>query len=85
MIQHIERLLKKWGLISSFDANDVVNAEIEDKARDTQEVMGRIRSSLSRRFEANAALRHSIIIAKQRTNSFEQFERLMAGKALSDD
>jgi hypothetical protein len=75
MIQAIERLLQKWGFISAFDKDDVLNATIEDKAQETEKVIEGIRSSLERRIATNGILRDSIRIAKHRTNSFEQFER----------
>lgn len=85
MIQYFENLLRRWGVLPPFDRNDVLNADIEDKSRDTEKVIGRIRSSLGKRHEANARLRHSLLIARRRTNSFEQFEALISGRTIRDD
>lgn len=76
MIQHIENLLRRWGWIPPFDADDVLNAQLEDKARDNEKVVARLRKTLTQRLEVNEHLRKSIQIAKRRTNSFEEFERL---------
>lgn len=85
MIQHFENLLRRWGIIAPFDRNDVLNADIEDKARDTQDVIGRIRSSINKRHEVNARLRHSLLIARHRTRSFEAFEAFISGRTKTDD
>lgn len=79
MIQLIENLLRKWGLLPPFDKDDVLNATIENKARDNEKVIERLQTSLSRRSLINDRLRQSIKIAKRRTNSFEQFERYIVG------
>lgn len=80
MIERIENLFRRWGLIAPFDSDDVINAEIEDAARDQQRVIERLQHSLSNRTAINAKLRESIRIAKKRTNSFEQFEKLIVGR-----
>lgn len=80
MIQQIEDLLRRWGILPPFDKDDVLNASIEDRARDNEKVIERLHHSLSKRFEVNDRLRQSIKIAKRRTNSFEQFERYIAGR-----
>lgn len=80
MIQQIEDLLRRWGILPPFDKDDVLNASIENKARDNEKVIERLHGSLSKRFEINEKLRETIKIAKRRTNSFEQFERYIAGR-----
>jgi hypothetical protein len=84
IIQRIEALLQRWGFLPPFSKDDVLNAEVEDKARHNEKVVQRLRASLSKRHEANGRLRHSITIAKRRTNSFEQFERMIARKNADD-
>lgn len=80
MIQLFERLLQRWGLIPHFSRDDVLNASIEDKARDTEIIVRRLEVANTKRLEANAKLRRSIQIAKRRTNSFEEFERHLVGR-----
>lgn len=80
MIQLFERLLKRLGWVAPFDKDDVLNASIEDKQRDTEKVIGRLQYALTKRFASNAHLRETIKLAKHRTNSFEAFERHMVGR-----
>lgn len=80
MIQQLESLLRRWGILPPFERDDVLNAEIEDALRDNEKVVERLHHSFSRRFEINDRLRESIKIAKRRTNSFEQFERYIVGR-----
>lgn len=79
MIEYIERLLRRIGVLPPFDKDDVLNALIDDKKRDTRIVMEKLEGSFARRHETNAYLRESIKIAKHRTNSFADFERLARG------
>ena len=85
MIQQIETLLRRWGFIAPFDKDDVLNAETENVARHNEQVIGRLRTSLAKRFEINDKLRHSILIARRRTNSFAEFEQLISGRTGTDD
>lgn len=80
MIQAVERLLKRWGIIRPFSDDELINASIEDKARDNEKVIEGLQGALFRRIAANANLRESIRIAKHRTNSFEAFERQIIGR-----
>jgi len=80
MIQRIENLFRRWRLIAPFDEDDVINAEIEDAARTQQKVIERLQSSLSNRTAINEKLGEAIRIAKRKTNSFEQFEKLIVGR-----
>lgn len=85
MIQSIERFLQRIGILPPFDENDVLNASIEDKARDNEKVVERLKTSLSRRHEANFRLRTALNIAKRRTTSFEEFERMISGRTSGND
>jgi hypothetical protein len=76
MIGFVERALQRIGLLPKFDKDDVLNATIEDKVREHESVVDRLHHTMNKRLETNALLRKSIAIAKQRTNSFEAFERL---------
>lgn len=58
--------------------DDVINAQIEDKARDHASLVRALHEAFQKRSKSNGALRESIRIAKERTNSFSDFERLMA-------
>lgn len=78
MIKLFEKLLQRLGIVPVFDEDDTINAEIEDKARDNERALGRLQDTYQKKREANTRLRHSIAIASQRTNSFEQFEQLIA-------
>jgi hypothetical protein len=80
MIQLVEQLLRKWGLVRPYSDDDLINASIEDKARDNEKIIERLQGALYRRIATNATLRESIKIAKRRTNSFEAFERHMLGR-----
>jgi|EndMetStandDraft_3_1072993.scaffolds.fasta_scaffold1119224_2 hypothetical protein len=80
MIQQLENLFRRWGILPPFDKDDVLNASIENKARDNEKVIERLQTLLSRRFEINERLRQSIKIAKRRTNSFEEFEQYIVGR-----
>ena len=80
MIGMVERLLKRWGLIPQWDDDDLINAQIEDKQRDHETVTARLHEAFGKRLATNEALRESIKIAKERTNSFEAFERQMVGR-----
>lgn len=79
MIQRVERFLRRIGVLPPFDKDDVLNASIDDKQRDTRLVIEKLEGSMARRHETNAHLRESIKIAKRRTNSFADFERLARG------
>lgn len=85
MIQQIERLLQRWGIIRPYSDDDMINASIEDKARDNEKIIERLQGALYRRLATNEHLRESIRIAKHRTNSFEAFERQIARRTIRDD
>lgn len=80
MIDHIERALRRLGLLPKFDEDDMINASIEDKIRDHDSVVDRVHHAMSRRLQSNEALRQSIRIAKRQTNSFADFEKLAIGR-----
>jgi hypothetical protein len=56
--------------------DDMINASIENRAREHSDLVGALHKALKRRTETNEALRRSIRIAKHRTNSFADFERM---------
>jgi hypothetical protein len=80
MIQIVERLLKRLGLVRPFTDDEVINAEIEDKAREHETLIGRLDLAFMRRSVSNAHLRESLRIAKRRTNSFAEFEKHFVGR-----
>lgn len=63
-------------VMSSATRDDFINAQIEDKAREHSDIVGALHAAFFRRRLSNDALRESIRIAKERTNSFEDFERM---------
>jgi hypothetical protein len=77
IIERVERLLKKLRIISPFSEDDMINASIEDKYRDHESLIGRLQVTLHNRLATNDRLREAIRIAKSRTSSFEDFERVM--------
>lgn len=76
MKKFVERLLRKIGVVSPFTNDDVINAEIENSARDHQGIVVRLQTAVTRRLEANHALREALMIAQERTSSFADFEQL---------
>lgn len=57
--------------------DELINAQIEDKARDHSNVIEALHVAFFRRQQLNDALRASIHIADQRTSSFADFERMV--------
>lgn len=53
-----------------------INEVIEKKAEEHSRLVDRLHEALSRRAQSNGALRDSIQIARNRTNSFAEFERM---------
>jgi hypothetical protein len=80
MIQLIERLLKRMGMMREYSDDEVINASIEDKLRDNEKIVVRLKESVGRRISSNQHLRETIKIAKRRTDSFEVFERQISGR-----
>ena len=82
MIQFIEGVLKKLGIISPIEKDEIINAQIENKAREYDDAVIRLHESLERRATSMRHLRESLRVANSRTNSFVEFERLTkeAGK-----
>ena len=79
MIRLAERLLKKLGWIDPFDEDDMLNAQIEDTARDYRGLIEKLHQSFYRRLQTNQELKRTIQIAKNRTNSFADFEGRIRG------
>ena len=76
MIEFIEKTLKRLGIISSIEKDDIINAEIEDTARDYDGTMTKLHVALNKRVTSMRHLRESLKVANIRTNSFSDFERL---------
>lgn len=77
IITWVENLLKKLRIISPFTEDDMINASIEDKTREHASLVERLQGTLHARIATNEHLRQSIRIAKDRTDSFAEFERGM--------
>lgn len=75
IIDLAERLLKYMGLVRQYTDDDVINAENDDALRTHSSAVVNLHESIERRLQGNEALRRSITIAKDRTNSFGEFER----------
>jgi len=71
----MDKILKKLGFMPKFTEDDIINASTEDAARVHETAVSRLHEATQRRMKGNDALRQSLIIAKIRTNSFEDFER----------
>ena len=69
-----ERILKAIGLVRHYSDDDVLNASTEDAARAHSSAVESLHASIQKRVQGNEALRQSIMIAKDRTNSFGEFE-----------
>jgi hypothetical protein len=80
MIATVEKLLKKLGVISSIDDDEIINASIENSAKDFEGALDKLRESLKSGTGSIAHLRQSIAVAKERTSSFAEFERMTAGR-----
>lgn len=78
--ERIEQILKKLHLISQFSKDDMINASIEDKFREHKSLVERLQKTLHRRLVSNEHLRESIRIARDKTNSFAEFESFARGE-----
>jgi len=65
-----------WIPNDSSPRDDDINQSIEEKAEEHSHLVGLLHEALSRRTQSNGTLRNSIQIAKHRTNSFADFERM---------
>lgn len=73
----LNRVLRKLHVIPpTFDEDDLINASIEDKAREHHSLVRQLTTTLSRHTKLNNELRASIKMAREATNSFADFERL---------
>lgn len=72
----MERLMRRFHWVPKETRDEEVNASIEEKAQEHSHLIGALHAALSRRSVSNGALRESIRIAKHRTNSFADFERM---------
>lgn len=77
----VERLMR-WisGQREAANRDERINAQIEDNARDHSNIVGALHAAFSRRHERNDRLREAIRIARQRTSSFADFERMAIRK-----
>ena len=75
----VERLLKKFGVQPRIE-RDEINESIENKAQELNAVIGKLRKHLSAKNNSVEHLRESIAIARERTHSFEDFERMTTGR-----
>ena len=71
----IESMLTWLGYLPKYSEDDRINASTEDAARVHETAVSRLHNATQERKQSNNALRHSINVAKQRTNSFADFER----------
>jgi hypothetical protein len=70
-------ILQALGLVDDYATRDeIINAQIEDEARNHEKLIGQLRGAIDRRVVTNDELRHAIRIAKHRTSSFADFERM---------
>lgn len=74
----LRRALEAVGVLSPISRDDIINAEIEDKAREHENMIGAVHAALTRRKASNGSLRRSILIAQKKTNSFAEFERMVS-------
>ena len=74
-MKFIETILTWMGFLPKYSEDDRINASTEDAARVHETAVSRLHEATQERKQSNAALRHSISVAKQRTNSFADFER----------
>jgi hypothetical protein len=72
----MERIMRRFHWIPKETRDDTINASIEEKALDHSNLVGELHEALKRRSQSNGVLRESIRIAKHRTNSFADFERM---------
>lgn len=76
----------KWlGLHDPASRDEIINAQIEDNARDHSNAVDKFQAAVSRRNESNERLRDAIRIARQRTSSFADFERMIIRKEADRD
>lgn len=65
----IKELFKRLGLAPDFIEHEAINASIEDKLRDNDKAVERIKEGLGRRLTSNEHLRQSISHAKDIINN----------------
>jgi hypothetical protein len=76
MITFIEKTLKRLGIISPIEKDDIINAQIENSTRDYDRTLTKLHAALEKRNTSMQHLRESLRMASTRTNSFADFERL---------
>lgn len=73
----LESVFKRMGLVRPFDDDDLINASMEDKLRDYEKQIDKVRYETRARVETNQKLRRTIADAQRRTKSFEALEHLI--------
>lgn len=77
MTDLITRVLRKLHILPPpFDADDIINASIEDKEREHSSLIHSLERTLLKRQGLNHKLRESIKFAREQTSSFADFEQL---------
>lgn len=76
----VERTLARLGIVSPHSRDDEINARTEDALRSYEHAANALRQAIANHEKGNNALRESIRIAKTRTNSFADFERMAVRK-----
>jgi hypothetical protein len=72
----LERIMRRFTWIPKTQRDETINESIEANADEHSRLVGALHLALKRRLETNGALRESIRIAKRRTTSFADFERM---------
>jgi len=67
-------LLRKVGILSHFTADDMLDASIEDKFYDQQQMVAKISQATEQRRQSRVKLRNAIAEAKIRSTPFAEFE-----------
>ena len=68
-------MLRRLGILPRYSSNEVLNASIEDTARDHELLVSKVAEASQRREVANKHLRQSIDKALMQTTALGQFEQ----------
>jgi hypothetical protein len=69
-------ILEKIGISSHSSRDDEINRSMENSSQEFNDALGHMRDKLKKNNETTEHLRQSIALAKERTSSFADFERL---------
>jgi hypothetical protein len=72
--------LARLGLIHRQTRDDYINAQNEEAVRSYEKATVALRNAIAQHTRGSNALRHSIRVARSRTNSFADFERMAVRK-----